>query len=662
MSLTVKQAAGVPAQETTGTNWQAARDEPALHVRITLEVVLYLVLAVLALVLRLAQLGDAPLNDAEARQALAALQAVRHDVPGAVALADSPLTFALNALSFTFLPASDWSARLPLALGGVLLALSPALWRRYLMPLPPLIISLLLTISPVAGLAARTLSPAVWSLLLAVVAPWLVLRFVESRARGWAVGATVAFAALILLAEPAGFLAMLGLAFGFAFAWLTEDDPESNVGAGTRDLVRAWPWASGALAAAMVVVVVATLLFWLPVGLTTVGNALYTGLEGFVRRTDGAPVAWPLWVALRYEIGIVLFGVLGCYRAVREGGFFERVLAGWFLAGLVWSLIYSGASAAHALWITLPLTVLVGLMITRWITEPRDDLWPVPAWGVAMHSAITLGLWLAVGLSVVLLGKLLLNDLPPGVDDLGALVDTLTSAVYTRNSASVESVPVQDVPVYAFVLGHIQLRLLITVLVAMLIGILYFLFGSVWGARTAWRGLALGTLAFLLLTGFGVGWRTALVSWDDPRELWMADPVTDDVHELRATLREMSLRDNGEPNMIALTAQVPQNGALHWALRDFPNTVFVNGVGPEVATAAVILPVGVVDPALGGEYIGKDLIISEGWDLSLLSWRDVVRWYYRGDSQVKPAPDNALMLWVRKDVYGVEQVPAATEE
>jgi hypothetical protein len=226
----------------------------------------------------------------------------------------------------------------------------------------------------------------------------------------------------------------------------------------------------------------------------------------------------------------------------------------------------------------------------------------------------------------------------------------------------VESVPVQDVPVYAFVLGHIQLRLLITVLVAMLIGILYFLFGSVWGARTAWRGLALGTLAFLLLTGFGVGWRAALVNWDDPRELWMADPVTDDVHELRATLREMSLRDNGEPNKIPITAQVPQNGALHWALRDFPNAVFVNGVGPEVNTAAVILPVDVVNPALGGEYIGKDLIISERWDLGLLSWRDVVRWYYRGDSQVKPAPENVLMLWVRKDVYGVERVPAATEE
>ena len=51
--------------------------------------------------------------------------------------------------------------------------------------------------------------------------------------------------------------------------------------------------------------------------------------------------AFPAWIALRYELGIVVFGLMALYRAVREG-FFERVLAGWALAGIVWSAGYGG--------------------------------------------------------------------------------------------------------------------------------------------------------------------------------------------------------------------------------------------------------------------------------------------------------------------------------
>jgi hypothetical protein len=32
-------------------------------------------------------------------------------------------------------------------------------------------------------------------------------------------------------------------------------------------------------------------------------------------------------------------------------------------------------------------------------------------------------------------------------------------------------------------------------------------------------------------------------------------------------------------------------------------------------------------------------------------------WYYRSDSLVKPVASERAMFWVRKDVYGVEQVP-----
>ncbi|MBI5957953.1 MAG: hypothetical protein HY866_04410, partial [Chloroflexi bacterium] len=197
----------------------------------------------------------------------------------------------------------------------------------------------------------------------------------------------------------------------------------------------------------------------------------------------------------------------------------------------------------------------------------------------------------------------------------------------------------------------------ITILVPLLNAVLFFLVGSLWGARSGWRGYALGTLAAGLLLSMGLGGRAALVNSGDPRELWFINPVTDDVHELRATLRDMSLRNTGEPNLVEVSALVPQDGAIAWALRDYPNTKFVEGVGPEINSPVVIMPWTYPQPAMGADYIGKDLITRQAWDLESLSWRDVIMWLYRSDSKDKPTIGEQMMLWVRKDVYGVQAVP-----
>lgn len=655
MAMMVDEA--VMAERDFGADGGAAS---TLGVRVTPEALLYTLLALVAIALRFAALGDAPLNDDEARRALGALRMVDGSIPGEVIVPDSPLTLALHAMTFTFGGMSDVAARFPSALGGVLLVLAPALWRRYLNPLPPLIMSFLLAISPVAWLASRTLSPAVWSALLAIVGPWLALRFVETRRAGYAVAATVALVALALLVEPAGLITLLALALGVAFAWLTDDDPDTDIGASVRAVLRAWPWSAGALAAGAVALALATLLFFLPSGLTAVGNVVQGFVSGLTQRPDGATVAFPLVIALRYEPGIVLFGLLSAVRAVRVGGFFERALAGWLLAGIVAGLVYAGGTAAHALWVTLPLTALVALAITRWLTDSPGVVWNVPRGGVTLHAAITFALWSAVGLSLVLMGKQILVDLPAGVTRLDALVEQILDGLYSRRSGSAEVVDVQGVQVFSTVLGFIQLRALLTVLLSLLVGILYFLIGSLWGARTAWHGLALGTLSALLLFGVGAGGHAATVGSGDPRTLWHADPVTDEVRELEETLVTMSLRATGTPHLIDITARAPDDGALAWALRRYPNTTFVNGVGPEVSSAIVIAPQIEPAPVLGGDYIGKDLVIRRAWSLDTLSWRDMIMWLYRGASRIAPTPSETLMLWVRSDVYGVQSVPAGS--
>ncbi|WP_119067019.1 glycosyltransferase family 39 protein [Aggregatilinea lenta] len=625
--------------------------EAGLTVRITLEAAIIVAIVVLAGALRLAQLGHAPLNDAEAHGALAALRAVEPDAPGTEALAQSPLSYFLQAISFTVFTPGDFAARLPVALGGWLLALAPLLWRRYLGPLPALIISALLAVSPVALLASRTSSPAIWSALLAVVAPWLALRFYETRRAEWGAAATAAVAALALLAEPAGFITLFLLLFGMGFAWLSGADPDEQPGSILREVLRGWPWGSGALAAGVTVIVVGTGLMLLPGGPSVIGNGVWTGLRGFVERPDDQLAAFPLWIALRYDPAMVVFGLLACYHVIRNGGFFERTLAGWFVAGLVLSLAYQGATAAHALWITLPLTILVGLSVCRWLTETAGTLFKVPGWGVGLHAAITFGLWTAIAISVIQLGKLFM-ELPGTITDFGPLARELFGGIYTHDSTSGETVMVQGASVYAYVLGLMQQRLVWVILVPLAVAMLFFLVGTVWGARTAWRGTALGTLAFLLIFGVGSAGRAASLHYGDPRELWYPSPATDDIRELQDTLREMSLRTNGTPNLIPITAQA-DGGALAWALHDYPNTTFVNGVGPEVSTAAVITPAEQMPNDLGAAYVGKDLVLVRAWTVRALTWRDALAWVYRGDTELQPVPGQTVMLWIRSDVYGV---------
>jgi len=634
----------------------AERARPALRVRVTPEALLYVALALLALATRLAALDAAPLNDAEARQALAALHLVRPTTPGAAPVADSPLTLLAQVIAFTFLPAGETAARLPVALGGVLLALTPALWRRYLGVLPALILSLLLTSSPVALLAARDSSPAVWTMLLALIIPWLALRFAETLREGWAVAATAGAGALIFLTEPAGALALAALALGVIFALLTEDDPDATSAAALRRVLAEWPWRAGLLAALGVVLVVGTGLFTLPSGATAVGNVLWSGLTGWAERPADQPVAFPLWIALRYEFGLLLFGALAAARALREGGFFERALAGWALAGLLASLVYAGAGAAHALWITLPLAVLVALAVTDWLTERAQAIWEPPAWGIALHALITFALWAAVGLSVVLLGKRLMSDLPAGITDLGELLRALVKGIYNRDMTQPQVVTLQNVSIFAYVLGYIQLRLLVTILVSLLNGVLFFLVGSLWGGRAAWRGFALGTLGALLLVSLGLGGGAAFERPADPRELWETAPTSPDLLRLRGTLREMSLRDTGEPYRMAITAQAADDGALAWALRDFENTVFVSGVGAEVGTAAVIVPLDQAGQRMGAAYVGRDYVLRRDWTPAWLTWQDALMWLYRSDARTPPQPAEPVRLWVRADVYGVEQV------
>ena len=54
-----------------------------------------------------------------------------------------------------------------------------------------------------------------------------------------------------------------------------------------------------------------------------------------------------------------------------------------------------------------------------------------------------------------------------------------------------------------------RVRLFFILPAGLLLVITFFLVGSIWGARAAWHGLGVGTLAFLGVFSIGAGWRAA---------------------------------------------------------------------------------------------------------------------------------------------------------
>jgi hypothetical protein len=357
-------------------------DRAPLRLTVTLEVTLYLALFVLALVLRVAELDTIPLGDAEAHEALAAWRWIHPEAPGTAPLATSPLMFLWNSLLMTLFGGSELMARLSTAMLGTLLVMLPTLFRREIGRLAALIAAGLLVFSPVALTASRTMSPAIWSMALLVVGLWSVWRFVDIRRPLDAVLATLCFGAVLLLADPAGYVALVSLLIGWIVAVrLSSDDaPDHLPWPRLREALAAWPWRDALWVTGLALALISTVLFMYPGGLSQVGSLLESGLAGLFNRPAGSPFVLPVLTVLVYEPVLVLLGIIGLIGALRDDSFVSRLLVGWLFGGLVVSLLYAGAEPAHGLWQVIPLVALSARTLAVFLEPIEDVYWDVPGW------------------------------------------------------------------------------------------------------------------------------------------------------------------------------------------------------------------------------------------------------------------------------------------
>ncbi len=722
--------------------------------QISLEMMAYLTIFALALVLRVVALDQVPLDDRQAHEALAALHRVDPDLNGDPVVARFPLMTFFNQTSFFVLDQGNFGARIATAVVGALLIWGPFLWRGFLGRSTALAMAVLLAFSAVALASSRQMGGVTWTMAMVFLVGWLVRQYVQTQEKRYAIGTTMAFGTLLLLTDPSGIIVTLGLFTGLLAALWRTNQPV-NLG----KIFNGWPWVEGVMATGVLMVIVGTGFFATPQSLTEVGNTFTTFVAGLTERIEGAPRAFGLLVAVRYDLGLVFFGLVGVYFAVRDGNFVSRFFAGWFAWSLLMGTLYLGATPDAGLWVIVPASGLTALMVTRMLRSASSGYWVVPGWAIPVHAAVTATLMAAIVLNGIKVGWALQREsLPTYFHQIDSLSSDAEIGTFDDNAAEntfeiyvdsprtvtiqvqrmdrtidpvlrienfdreviagpffypedndrgiVEQVNFFEVGTHYLMVSQniereyqrgqfvllthpedveqrsilglfagykldtsaieifsesitAQTVQVITVLVAvfllMLLIIGFFLAGSLWGTRAAWRGLGFGLLFYFLIAGLALGWQSSVTFAENPRELWQTKPTSHRIERLTDTLAEMSRFDNGERHQLTITVQAPDDGALAWALRHFDHVDYVDGLGIEVATGAVIAPFG-QELMLGADYVGQDFALSGEWALSDLSWMDFLAWLNVRETRFQPLPAEHYMLWVRKDVYGVQEV------
>jgi len=568
------------------------------------EAALWILIGLIALLMRLAQLGAAPLA---ADEASAAMEAWRAAHGQGLPLVDyNPFLLAGNSLVFALFGASDAAARMWPVLFGAVLALTPLLLRRSLGRLEMLASGAYLAISPTLLAASRRLEGTTMAAVGAMAFIGGVVRFIESERRGW-----LTFAAVGLALGVSSGAATYGLLLPFALAlilvnWLL---PAADV-----SHYRCKLYAVGShaphffLVFGLAVAGLSTGLGWNLSGIGAAGDAL-VGWFGRFRAEYGPPVS-PMLLLTVYE-GLGLTLAMG---ALVWGVATERqrvvVLGLWAALDVLLVAVMPGRTPTDVTWVIVPLALLSGIGAAAVIR----DRWSSGRALRAVYAALVIVVWCH-----------------------GYLMVARYAAYGDRTDLA---------------LG------LMAIVVQGLLGLS---FGLILGAGRTLKTTAAGTAIVLLAVTLAAGWGVAYRRPSDPREPLTQQPTAVNVRDLVQTLEDLSWRETGAATTLYFSYEAPADSVLAWYLRNFEQAQRVDHVDglASGSEGGIAVTMGRDEPSLGSDErpcAGQDFSLRRQWTPRTFGCRfwelgcnSAVEWFlYRGGVPL-PEADRWATLW-RSDV------------
>lgn len=584
---------------------QPVAELPTWVSALTVEVTLYVVLFLAALVTRFYALGRQPMQPEEAQLALAAWRFAEGQ--GASMAGYSPPLFWGTALSFFVLGANDLIARIVPALCGAVLVVLPYFLRRQLGRVGALAAAGLLLVSPSLLVASRTLRSdtlvALASLGLIAAGAGYMVQNIEQRTRNNYLFCVLLslFLALSLMAGPDTYTLILA---GLIFLGLTALVASRGTGvalwgdlkAAVAHLRRDRRSLSQAGALLTGVLFLGSTGFFLHLGgIQASLDQLAAWLGYFAPGGSSHPWSYLLQALAFYEPLALVFGLAGVgYFAARRDAF-AGFLTCWLLVACLVHILPGGRGPAGVAPVALPLILLAGLALDRLRRG-------------ALQEGIPDQAWLTIGLALVLLMYAVLG--------LATYLDTGWTEVLPS--------------VLAF--GGA-----VVIVVAV---------GVAWGLWTGVRAAAVvGGLVLLILT-VHMGAQGAYLAGPAPAELLIPTSAAPDVRNVVRAAEELSYQRLRDPHRLQVTVDQSLQPLLGWYLRDFVEVRSVSRVGLQPDTPLVIVPATAEHAALPG-YVGQRFRLSTSWRPEGLSGRALGRWLFYRDPPVPPAAQDVILYVAR---------------
>lgn len=579
----------------------------------SLETLLYAALFVLALAVRLYGLGERPLLDVEAREALTVFQFLR-GLPE-LHIPHSPAYFFFTYLNFLVLQPSELAARLaPALFGAGFAALVPWAFRAQLGRGPALLTAALFSFSGTLIATSRLADGLMLTLAALGLTLILAHQFFKTEAVGWLIGAAVALGVAVA-GGPSFFMALaLALMVSVALFRTQVGQTASEVWSRIQPQQRTF-W----LALALSVLVVSTVGLLYRSGLGALGASLTNWFAGFVpteTSRDVLIVPLAMWV---YEPLILIFGLIGAWRAFRNQEVLGQGLAAWAIVALIFLLFYSGRTPADATWLVMAL----GPLAARTIFALVSEHWMQEEY--ALVTALSAVLLMLLGFAFVYLMRFAnqLNFTGP--------LETATFDIWFTSLRE---------------LGLTLLAVALCVVVALL-------FGFGWSRSAAITGSTVVAAFALFCLSLSAAWGLVQPRAIEDVELWALESTSTDTQRLVRVLTDISNFSVGQEREVEVVVQAAPDGAVAWALRDFVKAKFITQLDAFIASPVVVAPESQQDPTLGSAYLGQGFTLYERWRPDNLLLHEQLKWLL---TRRAPLEASRYVLWVRQDVQQLQTV------
>ena len=552
---------------------------------------LYALAFLLALGLRLTQLGAMPLTDVEAAPALQALQIAQSLKP---ALSPHPFyILSTSILFFIYGGGTNFLARFIPALIGSLLVFVPLLFADRIKPRPSLILAFFISLDP--GLIALSRQAA--SPILAISFLFLAWGFFYKNR-----------------SNLAGIFAALALLSGLSIAWAIlqgiqsrrspQHIPDSSISNLESRISDPQPpftnYRAFLLPFIITFITAGTLFFIVPNGL----SAALASIPAFISRwtsASGFPEGRLFFSLIVYQPLGVLLALYAIIRGWMNGSSRIISLSVWFLVALLLAVFIPSRQISDLAWVLIPLWAMAALELTRNVdvfTEERNEVIGV----IFLTAFIWAFAWL---------------------DFSGMVWLPTDSQEYIMR--------------FWLLIGALFLIVLSLLLVSAGWSLRIARIGGVWGLS-----LALGVL------GFGGALGSAGLRGSNHPELWWLPSIPTQADLLQATVSDLSEWGMGNDNAAPVLIAGLDSPALEWALREH-QVLVVETLDISSAPYFVITPLQ-DNPILASAYRGQDFIWRQTplWNLALP--QEWIRWVALREMP-QTGEGEAIILWARDDLF-----------